>query len=106
MNKPTLKDLRDLCVRVEAGTRDANVIMLSGALKFALERVDALEKQFAEAKQQATVALSLLQASTHATAPSTAATPTGEPTMAAPATETAPNPKSRTGKRTIHDSSK
>lgn len=97
MNQPTIKDLRTLCVQAENKTADPAVALLAGALKFALNRLEQLERDFADAKQQASALVSMLRPA-----------PTPEPPEppAAEATEPPAPTKPRTGKKTAHDSSK
>lgn len=99
MNQPTVKELRAVCVQAENKTTDFTVALLAGALKFALTRLEQLESDFADAKQQASALVSMLRS---APAPETA--PTAQPPSNAtePTTATKPRP----GKKTAHDSSK
>lgn len=99
MNQPTTKELRAVCVHAENKTTDPTVALLAGALKFALNRLEQLESDFADAKQQASALVSMLRP---APAPETA--PAAPP--ASGATEPTATTKPRPGKKTAHDSSK
>ena len=79
MNQPTIKELRALCVQAENKTADPAVAILAGALKFALDRFEQLERDFADAKQQASALVSMLRPAPAPEPPTTPAAEAMEP---------------------------